>query len=294
MTRYFYNICFIVLCLSVPARAVVGPHCPVDTDAEMPAKKTVAASSAHKDKNHKNTKTASTAAKTTGSPAKIAAGKVTHSTESVAKDKKSEPAPFKPEAAAVKLSHPCPSVASTKGPHSSEPTATSARASGLGSTDRLASASSFRSSGSFSHTDGGRLARLTAYWSGEGDYYTGRGLSATGVRLHDGLCAVDPSIIPYGSVVEITGLGRYLAVDTGSAVISREAAREAAHNAAERNALVIDIYFESSRDGQQFAANGPKYAPIRWWTPTAANSEAKQARSLFADEDWTRIQSKQL
>ncbi len=117
-----------------------------------------------------------------------------------------------------------------------------------------------------------RLARLTAYWAGEGDYYTGRGMSSTGVHLHDGHCAVDPRIIPYGSVVEISGLGKYLAVDTGSAVISREAAKETGHNPEERNALVIDLYFESRRDGERFAANGPKYASISWTPPRSTAS----------------------
>ncbi len=113
----------------------------------------------------------------------------------------------------------------------------------------------------------GRLARLTAYWSGEGDYYTRHHLSATGVRLHEGHCAVDPKIIPYGSVVQIAGLGNYLAVDTGTAVVSRQAAKEAGHNRQERSALVIDLYFESRADGEEFAANGPKYASVSWSKP---------------------------
>ena len=142
-------------------------------------------------------------------------------------------------------------------------------------------------------TQGGRLARVTAYWAGEGDYYTGKCISSTGVRLHDGHCAVDPSIIPYGSVVEIAGVGKYLAVDTGSAVISRTAAREAGHNSAERNALVVDVYFEDPRDGERFAAGSAKFVTISWWTPHSADAVAR-ARSLFAEEDWTKIQSKQL
>ncbi len=150
------------------------------------------------------------------------------------------------------------------------------------------------SSDSDKTTAGGRLARLTAYWPSEGDYYTSHGISSTGIHLHGGHCAVDPSIIPYGSVVDIPGVGKYLAVDTGSAVVSREAAREAAKNTEERNALVIDLYFESRSDAKEFAANGPKYAPISWWTPSATGDKADEARHLFADENWTKIQSKQL
>jgi 3D (Asp-Asp-Asp) domain-containing protein len=71
---------------------------------------------------------------------------------------------------------------------------------------------------------GNGLARLTAYWCGE-DHYTRAHISATGVRLHSGHCAVDPSVIPFGSVVQIQGIGTFLAVDTGTAVVSRKAAR---------------------------------------------------------------------
>ena len=141
---------------------------------------------------------------------------------------------------------------------------------------------------------GKRLARVTAYWAGEGDYYTGRCISATGVRLHDGHCAVDPSIIPYGSVVEIAGVGKYLAVDTGSAVISRTAAREGGHTSAERHAIVVDLFFEDASEGERFAAGAAKYVSISWWTPTSMGVEAKAARGLFADENWSKIQSKQL
>ena len=135
---------------------------------------------------------------------------------------------------------------------------------------------------------------MTAYWAAEGDYYTERCISATGVRLHDGHCAVDPNIIPYGSVVEIAGVGKFLAVDTGSAVISRTAAREGGHTSAERNAIVVDLFFQSRKEGEKFAAAASKFVSISWWTPTAKNSEARVARGLFAEEDWSKIQSKQL
>lgn len=139
-----------------------------------------------------------------------------------------------------------------------------------------------------------RLARVTAYWAGEGDYYTGRCISATGVHLHDGHCAVDPNIIPYGSVVEIAGVGKFLAVDTGSAVISRTAAREGGHTSAERSAIVVDLFFEDRSEGERFAAGAAKYVSISWWAPSSMGMQAKAARDLFAEEDWSKIQGKQL
>jgi 3D (Asp-Asp-Asp) domain-containing protein len=109
----------------------------------------------------------------------------------------------------------------------------------------------------------GRLARVTAYWPGE-DYFTNRHLSATGVRLRRGFCAVDAAIIPYGSMVHISGLGSFLAMDTGSAVISRKAARESGHTWAERSAMVIDLFFPSRRAGEAFSREGPKFAMVMW------------------------------
>ena len=141
----------------------------------------------------------------------------------------------------------------------------------------------------------GRLARVTAYWPGEaGDPYTAMHLSSTGVHLHVGHCAVDPAVIPYGSVVQISGVGIFLAVDTGSAVVSRVAARGAGHTAMEKGAPVIDLFFESESDGKEFAAHGPTFASICWWAPDAKGEEAKLARSLVAGEEWTRIYGRQL
>ncbi len=137
-----------------------------------------------------------------------------------------------------------------------------------------------------------RLARLTAYWASEGDYYTSRGVSSTGVRLHGGHCAVDPSIIPYGSIVDIPGVGQFLAVDTGSAVINRTAAREAGQNSAERNALVVDLYFEDPSEGEKFAAGGAKFVSITWSVPTASDYQARLARGLFAQADFDKIYTK--
>jgi hypothetical protein len=118
----------------------------------------------------------------------------------------------------------------------------------------------------------GRLARVTAYWPGE-DYYTNRRMSATGARLRLGYCAVDSRIIPYGSVVQISGLGSYLAVDTGTTVISRKAARESGHTREERGAMVIDLFFPTRRAGERFAREGPKFAMVAWSSGAVANGD---------------------
>lgn len=110
-----------------------------------------------------------------------------------------------------------------------------------------------------------RLARLTVYWPEEGDHYTRRRLSSTGVYLRDGHCAVDPKVIPYGSVVKIPGMGEYVAVDTGPAVVSRRAARSAGRSSHERNALVVDIFCSSRSKAQELQENAPEFAVITWY-----------------------------
>jgi 3D (Asp-Asp-Asp) domain-containing protein len=145
---------------------------------------------------------------------------------------------------------------------------------------------------SVGNTPGGKIARVTAYWPSEGDYYTRHGIASTGVHLHDGHCAVDPNIIPYGSVVALEGIGTFLAVDTGTAVVERTAAREAGKTYAEKHALVIDLFFASRHQGEAFAASAAKWAAVSWWTPGQKTSDAKSARGLFADEDWQKIESK--
>jgi 3D (Asp-Asp-Asp) domain-containing protein len=127
-----------------------------------------------------------------------------------------------------------------------------------------------------------RLARITAYWTQE-DPCTAKHESSTGVRLQQGVCAVDPKLIPYGSLLQIPGMGNYVAVDTGSAVISRQAAVGSGHTAAERNALVVDLFFENRTDAENFAAHGPAYATVSW-TPAslAAANGTLNSRALAA------------
>ena len=124
-----------------------------------------------------------------------------------------------------------------------------------------------------------RLARLTAYWTQE-DPWTANHESSTGVRLHEGHCAVDPKLIPYGSMVQIPGMGNYVAVDTGSAVISRQAAIGSGQNDAQRNALVVDLFFETRKDAEAFAAHGPSYVAVTWSKMVASADSPLNPRAL--------------
>jgi 3D (Asp-Asp-Asp) domain-containing protein len=119
----------------------------------------------------------------------------------------------------------------------------------------------------------GHLARLTAYWTEE-DPWTAKHESSTGIRLHEGHCAVDPKLIPYGSVVQIPGMGTYVAVDTGSAVISRQAALGSGQTKAERDALVVDLFFENRKEAEDFAAHGPSYVSVNWTPRSLAYARA--------------------
>ena len=83
------------------------------------------------------------------------------------------------------------------------------------------------------------LARVTSYWAGEGSNY-----ASTGQRLRAGHCAVDPERIPYGSKIVFAD-GVCTAVDTGSAVVNRKAARRCGRTTGELKAIVVDRFFET-------------------------------------------------
>jgi len=57
------------------------------------------------------------------------------------------------------------------------------------------------------------VATAYSYECGNGD-----GLTATGTPVREGVIAVDPAVVPLGSVVEIVGLGTFSAEDTGGAI----------------------------------------------------------------------------
>lgn len=121
------------------------------------------------------------------------------------------------------------------------------------------------------------LARVTVYWASGGkgsDRYTRRHKTATGLRLRDGHCAVDPNKIPYGSNIVLPDGTTLAAVDTGTAVRNRKAARLLGKTPVERNAVVIDRFFETKKQALVWANTHPHFQPIRVITPASAASIA--------------------
>jgi 3D (Asp-Asp-Asp) domain-containing protein len=109
------------------------------------------------------------------------------------------------------------------------------------------------------------LARITVYWASGGggsDRWTRRHICSTGARLQAGHCAVDPRRIPYGSRVTLPDATLF-AVDTGSAVVSRKAARRSGRTALERRALVIDRFFETKQQALSWAKRNPYFMFVR-------------------------------
>jgi 3D (Asp-Asp-Asp) domain-containing protein len=120
--------------------------------------------------------------------------------------------------------------------------------------------------------DNSLLARVTVYWARGGrgsDHYTRQHKSATGLRLQQGHCAVDPKKIPYGSRVVLPDGTALSAVDTGSAVRNRKAARRSGRTNHERNAVVIDKFFETKRQALAWANSNPPFVSVKVISPGA-------------------------
>src|SRR6266403_1757114 len=109
------------------------------------------------------------------------------------------------------------------------------------------------------------LARVTTYWREEGQLRA----AWNGARLRNGHCAVDPKKIPYGSRIQ-RGDEEVIAVDTGPAVVNRKAARLSGRNAAERNAVVVDRYFETKSQAVAWEKSHPHFMKVRVLSPRPA------------------------
>src|SRR5262252_3369667 len=120
--------------------------------------------------------------------------------------------------------------------------------------------------------DNSLLARVTVYWARGGrgsDRDTRQHKSATGTRLHVGHCAVDPRKIPYGSRVVLPDGSSLSAVDTGSAVRNRKAARRGGRTIDERSAIVIDKFFETKQQALAWANSNPPFVNVKVIAPNA-------------------------
>jgi 3D (Asp-Asp-Asp) domain-containing protein len=107
------------------------------------------------------------------------------------------------------------------------------------------------------------LARVTSYWVGEGE--SGK-YASTGRRLRTGHCAVDPKRIPYGSKVVFPD-GPCTAVDTGPAVVTRKAARACGRTASQRNALVVDRFFETKQEAMAWTNRHSEFMTLQIVSP---------------------------
>jgi 3D (Asp-Asp-Asp) domain-containing protein len=105
------------------------------------------------------------------------------------------------------------------------------------------------------------LARVTSYWASEGSKF-----ASTGGRLRPGHCAVDPKRIPYGSKVVFPD-AVCTAVDTGTAVVSRKAARACARTASQLKALVVDRFFETKREADAWTNTHSEFMMLRVVSP---------------------------
>ncbi len=163
----------------------------------------------------------------------------------------------------------------------------------------LASIASPAGAAFFSRKPESVLARVTVYWASGGkgsDRDTRRHKCATGLRLRDGHCAVDPKKIPYGSNVILPDGTSLAAVDTGTAVRNRKAARLLGRTVVEKNALVIDRFFETKRQAIAWANSHPHFIPVRVVTPKRtdpARTINREVSPLIAAASSTSIASAQ-
>src|SRR5437660_1032631 len=115
------------------------------------------------------------------------------------------------------------------------------------------------------------LVRVTTYWREEGQLRA----ASNDTRLRNGHCAVDPKKIPYGSKI-LLGSEELSAVDTGPAVVSRKAARLSGRNRAEKEAMVVDRYFETKSQAMAWEKSHPHFMKIQIVTPGKAKALASK------------------
>jgi len=128
------------------------------------------------------------------------------------------------------------------------------------------------------------IVRITTYWRDEGQLRA----ASNGRCLRNGHCAVDPKKIPYGSKI-VLGDEELVAVDTGPAVVSRKAARLSGRTAAERNAVVVDRYFETKAQALAWERTHPHFVRVRIVPPESHGT--KNATKRIAENEMTNQSS---
>jgi 3D (Asp-Asp-Asp) domain-containing protein len=111
------------------------------------------------------------------------------------------------------------------------------------------------------------LARVTVYWAS--DDAGSNDNQSTGRRLQTGDCAVDTRHIAYGSSVILPDGTASAAVDSGPAVRNRKAARISGRTICERNAVVIDRFFETKREALSWAKRNSLFMIVRVAPPNS-------------------------
>jgi 3D (Asp-Asp-Asp) domain-containing protein len=107
------------------------------------------------------------------------------------------------------------------------------------------------------------LARVTVYWHSKA---SGANAAWNGAQLREGHCAVDPKKIPYGSKVAFHD-AECVAVDTGPDVVNRKAARSCGWSSAQRDAIVIDRFFETKQKALAWANANQDFMTVRILMP---------------------------
>jgi len=125
--------------------------------------------------------------------------------------------------------------------------------------------------------DDSLLARITVYWPGEGQVRA----CSNGARLRAGHCAVDPKRIPFGSQVLFPDAA-CIAVDSGPAVVSRKAARLTGRTISQRNAIVIDRFFESREAALSWERTHPHFMTVRV-IPAGSRDDSKESPPEVAE-----------
>jgi 3D (Asp-Asp-Asp) domain-containing protein len=133
------------------------------------------------------------------------------------------------------------------------------------------------------------LVRVTGYWA-QGEGGSGAYAAITSARLHKGHCAVDPKKIPYGSKVVFSD-ATCEAVDTGPAVVSRKAARLCGRNESQRNALVIDRFFDSRAEAVAWSDAHPQFMEVRILSPGSDSEPKEPITKKVAEENSPPLKS---